>query len=89
MTIAGAAYYTGVTGIVATAASAVIDPGTLKELGSLPIGIASLLVAAYAVHTAYRQALRSSEAQERAAKAVQELATKLAERPCIRHREND
>ena len=79
----------GVGGILATATAAAIDPSVIETLGSLPIGVAALLLAAYAVHTAYRQAVRSSEAQEKSAEAVRKLAEQLSERPCIRHKGND
>jgi MinD-like ATPase involved in chromosome partitioning or flagellar assembly len=89
MSMSATAYHLGVGGIIGTAGAAVINPDAIRSLGSLPIGVAALLLAAYAVHTAYRQAVRSSEAQENSAQAVRELAEKLSERPCIRHRAND
>ncbi len=89
MTLASIAHATGVTGAVAVAVGGVLSASAWEKIASLPLGIASLAVATYAVHTAYRSSIRSSEAQERTAKAMQDLASRLSERPCIRHRDND
>jgi hypothetical protein len=88
MTLAGVAHQTGIAGILATAASSIIDPQTVEQIGSIPLGVAALLVTAYAVHTSYKASIRSSEAQEKSAEAVRSLAEKLGGCPHNTHGKN-
>lgn len=65
------------------------DPGTLEALAKWPVTLVLAAISIFCIHSMNKQAELYSKTQEKLSDSVAALAKNLAERPCIRHPQND
>jgi len=84
----------GIIGVSSTIGAGIIaqvpvPDGSFEAIGKWPVTIALIALAALSVFLAFRMADKARQSQDKASDALLKIAEQLAQRPCIRDKEND